>query len=100
MARHGRRRNPADRGAEAAMTNAEREEMMDYNEFEHGSTLDRIETLIKQGAQVRLGKRRMHVIHKDGKGGMVKLECDIAAWEAYKTSGIRPVPQTVQNGLR
>lgn len=63
-----------------------------------GNTLDRIEALVKLGAEVRLGKRRMHVIHKD-KRGMVKIECSAKAWEVYKASG-RQAPKNAPVPLR
>jgi len=62
------------------------------------ATLDRIERLIELGAEVRLGKRWMHVVYGDEEGRCT-LTCDLAAWEAYKASG-RPMPRYVRKGLR
>ena len=60
--------------------------------------LNMIESLINHGAEVRLGKRRMHVILKD-EDGRTTIACGAAVWEAYKASG-RRMPGHMQSGLR
>ena len=53
--------------------------------------LNMIEALVGRGAEVRVGKRRTHVILRDD-DGMSKITMDMRTWRSYEASG-RPMPR-------
>lgn len=68
-------------------------------ELGYDRLFDMIERLISIGAQVRIGKRRVHVISRDG-GGMCKVMFERPAWDAYTTTGRKmPGRGSMRDGL-